>query len=310
MAKVTLDCEWKDCEWVSKETTVETCLRLLEIHIRANHPITEVPQPSRPSQSTAKPEKAKRPEIASEMSDEDWAYFISRWEDYKKATGLQGDEVIMQLMECCCEQLRRDHHRTYPKTGVGTVTEEDRLAQLKQLAVRQKNRMVNRVKLGTLRQDKGEPVRKFAGRVRSLASVSEYKVSCTTCQVPIAYTEPVIMDQVIAGVADLEIQKDVLSHPEAATMTLEKLLTFVEGKESGQASQGLMSGNSVNDVGKKSKCGFCDGHHVRGKQHCVAAGKKCENCGKIGHFSKVCRSKPTIPDGKQGSKADKDDAKQ
>ena len=65
MAKVTLDCEWKDCEWVSKEATVETCLRLLEIHIRANHPITEVPQPSRPSQSTVKPDKAKRPEIAT-----------------------------------------------------------------------------------------------------------------------------------------------------------------------------------------------------------------------------------------------------
>ena len=71
------------------------------------------------------------------------------------------------------------------------------------------------------------------------------------------------MDQGIAGLADLQIQKDVFSHPEAATMTLEKLLTFVEGKESGQARQGLMSGNSGNDVGKKLKCGFCLGHHLR-----------------------------------------------
>ena len=190
--------------WVSKEAEVEICLRLLEIHVRAKHPITTQTRP-KSNQATVKPEKAKRPEIASEMSDEDWAYFISRWDDYKKATALQGDEVIMQLMECCCEQLRRDHHRTYPKTGVGTVAEESRLAELKQLAVRQKNRMVNRVKLGTLRQDKGEPVRKFAGRVRSLATVSEYKVSCKTCQVSIPYTEPVIMDQVIAGLADLQL---------------------------------------------------------------------------------------------------------
>ena len=44
------------------------------------------------------------------------------------------------------------------------------------------------------------------------------------------------MDTVIAGLADVEIQRDVLSHPEAASMDLEKLLKFVEGKESGQAS--------------------------------------------------------------------------
>ena len=58
--------------------------------------------------ATVKPEKAKRPEMASEMSDEDWAYFVSRWEDYKKATALKGDEVIMQLMECCCEHHSGD----------------------------------------------------------------------------------------------------------------------------------------------------------------------------------------------------------
>ena len=146
MAKTTLKCEWSDCTWVSKEASLDKALRLLEIHVAARNPTQTHHQP-RSSQATTKPEKAKRPEIASEMSGEDWAYFVSRLEDYKKATALNGEEVIMQLMECCCEQLRRDHHRTYPKTGVGTVTEISRLAELKQLAV----------KLGTLRQDKGNP---------------------------------------------------------------------------------------------------------------------------------------------------------
>ena len=290
MAKETLNCEFTGCNWVSKEASIEVCLRLLEIHIQAKH-AEPVQAQSIPTSATAKPEKAKRPEIASEMSDEDWEYFLSRWEDYKKATGLKSDEVVIQLMECCCESLRRDHHRMYPKIDSELVTETLRLAQLKQLAVQQKNRMVNRVKLGTLKQDKGEPVRKFAGRVRSLATVSEFKVNCTHCQTSVPYTEPVIMDQVIAGLANLEIQKDVLSHSEAATMTLEKLLSFVEGKESGMASQGLMTGNSVGNVSKKLKCRFCGDEHVRGKQHCKAAGKKCEKCQKVGHFSKVCFSK-------------------
>ena len=113
MAKTTLDCEWSDCPWVSKEASVETCLRLLEIHVAANHP-NAAQTTARPSHANVKAEKARRPEMASEMSDEDWAYFLSRWADYKRATSLQGDEVVLQLMECCCEQLRRDHHRNFP----------------------------------------------------------------------------------------------------------------------------------------------------------------------------------------------------
>ena len=98
--------------------------------------------------------------------------------------------------------------------------------------------MVNRVKFSALKQ--GEPARKFARRVQSLAIIDEYSVCCTTCTKSVAYTEPMIMDQVIAGLVDIEIQRDVLSHPDGSTMTLETLLTFVEGKESGQVSQGLM----------------------------------------------------------------------
>ena len=161
------------------------------------------------------------------------------------------------------------------------MTEETRLSELKQLAVRQKNRLVNRVKLGTLKQDKGEPVRKFAGHIRSLATVSEYSVTCSTYKVLVPCTDPVIMDQVIAGLADLEIQKDVLSYPDGASLDLEKLLKFVEGKEAGRASQGLMSGNLVGDVDRKVKCAYCDSFHVKGKQHCKAPGKQCEKCGKL-----------------------------
>ena len=62
--------------------------------------------------------------------------------------------------------------------------------------------------------------------------MSEYSAQCTSCNKPVTYTDEVIMDQVRAGLADLEIQKYVLSHPEAKTFNLEKLLSFIEGKES------------------------------------------------------------------------------
>ena len=71
---------------------------------------------------------------------------------------------------------------------------------------------MNRVKLNTLKQDKGKLIRRFAGRIRSLATVSKYTLRCGSCKSEVSNTDEVIKDQVIAGVADPEMQKDVLSH--------------------------------------------------------------------------------------------------
>ena len=175
-----------------------------------------------------------------------------------------------------------------------------------------RNKAVNRVKLSTLKQDKGEPVRKFAGRVRSLAAVNGYSIKCTNaeCGRDVSYTEAVIMDQLIAGLADTEIQKDVLSHTGADTWDLEKLLKYVEGKESGLASQGLMSGSGGGGVSVvnpsqhrgqgqgQPKCRNCGEKHPRGPGKCKASGVTCDHCGKTGHLSKVCFSKKSQGQGK------------
>ena len=198
-------CEFSDCQWVQNTDNLETFATLYKIHVSAVHR-----QPT--ASSNAKAEKAKRPELSSDVSDEDWAYFTSRWEHYKKAANVTGDDVVTQLMECCNEQLRREHHRTF--SGAGATSENDILAELKQISVSKKNKAVNRVKLGQMKQDRGEPIRKFSGRVRSLASVSGYSVKCPRdgCNTNVSYTEQVIQDQVIIGLADTEIQRDVLSH--------------------------------------------------------------------------------------------------
>ena len=195
-------------------------------------------------------------------------------------------------MECCCEQLRKDHYHNYPcfKTS---DSEETILGQIRQVAVRAKNRAVNRFKLHTLVQDKWEPVQRFSGRIKDLASVSEYSVHCSSCQSAVtSYMDEVIMGQIISGLADFDIQKDVLSNPEAKSFNLEKLLSYIEGKESGQTSQGLVSTSKVDLVSEKKprKCRFCGEMHILGRKNCKASGKQCEKCGKKDHFAKVCKS--------------------
>ena len=40
------------------------------------------------------------------MSDDDWKYFLYRWKCYKKVPRLQGEDIVVELVECCCEQVQ------------------------------------------------------------------------------------------------------------------------------------------------------------------------------------------------------------
>ena len=122
-----LKCEVDGCNWTSPSGSLDTVVKLLDIHVNSKHFLGQ-------KCTQSKPEKAKRPEIGAELSDEDWIYFVSRWNAYKKATNLSGADITLQLLECCCEELRRNHHRNYPAEQ--QVSEESLLAQIKKIAVR------------------------------------------------------------------------------------------------------------------------------------------------------------------------------
>ena len=125
-------------------------------------------RPPPPPHVTAKVEKVNRPVLVTESTSEDWNYFLTRWADYEEATGMTGKALILQLLECYDEKLRRDLTRT----AGGSLTNKskgDVLALMKKLAIRAENPMVTRAELHTMRQDHDEPVRAFSARVRGQA---------------------------------------------------------------------------------------------------------------------------------------------
>ena len=181
----------------------------------------------------AKPAPIKRPEITSGGTTENWSYFLTRWKAYSGAVQLSGHDVTIQLLECCDSKLRRDI------TKLEDMTEEGLLGAMRSLAVREENPKVARVALSRMVQDRGEPIPAFAARLRGQAEVCRFVKKCTGCDVVSNQGEERVADQLCIGLADNEIQEDLLKDPNQ-DISVEEMIRFIEVRASGKRSAASM----------------------------------------------------------------------
>jgi hypothetical protein len=299
-------CPLPECDYSTGDVEAGLAIALLNLH--AHHhsaaPVT--------SHNTAKLEKVKRPVISSGGSSEDWAYFESRWKDYVDATKVTGKDKVVQLLECCDEELRKDLTRN-AGGSLANKSEKDVLEAIKKLAVRAENAMVARVHLHNMKQDRDETIRSFGARIRGQAGVCKFSIKCTSCDADVNYTDAILRDVLTCGIADPEIQLDILSDVNQ-DMSLEDAFKFIEAKESGKrsavrlTSQGAEAAQSSyrkdklkpHSIKPDDICGYCGkkGHgksappNLRRKS-CSAFNHTCSHCTKRNHFESMCRSKDT-----------------
>ena len=123
-------CPIDDCDYSTPEgTETAVIVALMSIHALVHTSGGDI---------ATKPMRVKRPEVASAGTTGEWNYFLSRWKAYAKATKLKGEDIVIQLLECCSEELRMD--MTKNLGGASTLeemTEEQVLAAMKPLAARQ-----------------------------------------------------------------------------------------------------------------------------------------------------------------------------
>lgn len=235
-------CPYPECTYETEDVTDGLATVLLSVHSAGTHTAqphtTATIQPQVPK-TAARVEKVRRPTVTAAGSSEDWAYFLTRWQDYVEATKIEGKDLIIQLLECCDEQLRKDLTRN-AGGSLTNNTANDVLAAIKKLAVREENTMVARVQLHNMCQDRDETIRSFGARLRGQAGVCKFHVTCQTCNIDVNYTEHIIRDVITRGLADSEIQLDLLGHTNQ-NMTLEEVFQFVEAKEAGKRSAGRLS---------------------------------------------------------------------
>ena len=297
---------------------------LIDGHLSRVHPLPATPA-STSQASTPKPERVKRPVVASGGTSAMWNYFDTRWVEYKAAMHLPAtndtSEGSPQLMECCTDELRELVTNRFG--SVVKLTEQDVLAKIKYFALRGENIMVERDVLRSMAQDRNENTRAFVARLRAQANVCQYSKTCS-CAQNVDYSEDEVLGTLVAGLYDQEIKLELLGHANQK-MSLEEVITFVEAKESGRraasrfasapASVALASpspsASAVSSYKKSSKqeatakgkavkrkCGHCGGHcgalnsstKARKEANCPALGSQCKKCGKMNHFESSCKA--------------------
>lgn len=120
------------------------------------------------------------------------------------------------------------------------MTEAALLAAIKSLAVTAENPKVARVTLSRMTQDRTEPIRSFAARLRGQAEVCRFIKKCPKCDCVTNQGEERVADQLCIGLADAEIQEDLLKNPNQ-DLTVEETIKFIEVCAAGKRSALTMS---------------------------------------------------------------------
>ncbi|GFN96751.1 hypothetical protein PoB_002325700 [Plakobranchus ocellatus] len=170
------------------------------------------------------------------------------------------------------------------------------------------------------KQRRDEPERAFSARLKGQANVCQYNIPCK-CGAQLSYSDQMVRDILIVGLADEDIRLDVLGQANQE-MSLEETIRFIEAKESGKRSAGrinpkptavLVAVDAASSTYKqierrrlqgeppdrkaitqKQLCGHCGkaGHSSKKQErmnHCPAFNHICNNCNLPHHFESVCR---------------------
>ena len=207
------------------------------------------------------------------------------------------------------------------------LTEETLLKEVKNVFVKKRNRMVNRLKLHNLIQGDEQPVQQYVAVLKQIARTCQFSIECSKdgCDTRVDYSQEMVLDQLVRGLQDSEIQRKVLSCKEE-NFNLDAVEKLIVAEESSKASQkeskateesGYISALSSYQKNKKMQqqksakscknCGSSTHNNYwelpeSRKKECKAHKKFCSNCGKPNHTEEVC--KETFED---SDKEDKDD---
>lgn len=238
-----LSCPIPGCGFTTEDVDVIGAAAIMNVHSHI-HAATNAPRPAGPA---IRAPKLERPKLQMNSTTEDWNAFVRRWETYRTGSSIPDNVASGQLLECTEEQLGNIVLRAKP--NFTTLPLNDALTALKKLAVIPVALGVVRSELLAMRQDPDEPFRTFAARVQGKAETCEFKTVydglCSNCDYAyngeVYYTDEVIRDVLLHGIADIDIRRDALSADDIQEKPVTDVIAYVENKETARNANPVSS---------------------------------------------------------------------
>ena len=197
--------------------------------------------------------------------------FERRWDVFVNGSGINPTNSSPQLFQCASEELGNNLLKI--DANVTSKPTKLLLSEMKSLAVIAVARGVLRAELFQMRQERDESFRSYAARVRGKAETCSYTTKCT-CELTINFTDIIVRDVLIAGIADLDIRREILGIDSVLDKSLTDVITLVESREMARNALPTPSSLDAMSAFKKSKNSLHPRHPVQ--EHPQTAG--CSYC--------------------------------
>lgn len=211
MAPIKLKCQVPGCSEETIDLEPELAIRMMELHNTQVHSMSR------------KPDKPKRPELAltaDTVEDTDFEQFQFMFQEYKKLAGL-GKNSPSHLLECLSKEIYNILYSMYGPL-MKDQTEENLLTNIKRLVVKQRNTMAQVMTVLKMTQESDQPVLSFIAQLKAAARLCEFKSKCAECQAEVDFTDSLVLYKLVAGVAYMELQEELLKKADFTLAHAEK----------------------------------------------------------------------------------------
>ena len=217
----------------------------------------------------------------------DFQAWHQQWLAYRSLSSLSAEPAAKQVQAL---QLCFSRETLNVVDNLGLTTEDQALiiATLKRHVEGRVNETIERRNLRRQTQQVSESFDDYLVSLRELAK------TCNFCNNDCL--RKAIRDQIIEGLLDGEIIQELL---QVKDLTLDQAITKCRGleaaKKSRQDIQGPSEVNTFQTHPLTTCSGTCPGcgnpFHEGGRKKCPAFNQTCRNCGRSGHFARVCSRK-------------------